>query len=517
MDIRSQIAMVFHLDKCLGCHTCSVACKNIWTDRKGAEYMYWNNVETKPGTGFPTKWEDQEIYKGGWESVGGTITLKGAGKRKGLLNIFHNPNMPVLDDYFEPWTYKYLDLIEAPESDVQPTARAVSLITGKPMDIKMGPNWDDDLSGTPDFARKDPNLKGLSPAEQEAMFQLEKMAFFYLPRICNHCLNPACVASCPSGAIYKRGEDGVVLINQKVCRAWRMCVTACPYKKTFYNWNAGKSEKCILCYPRIEAGLAPACMHTCVGRIRYIGALLYDADRIQEVASAPEKDLVNQHMSMILDPNDPAVIAAAKANGIADSTLAAAQNSPVYKFVKEWGLALPLHPEFRTLPSLFYVPPLLPVMASVKQVNNTALNNKLNPIAKVWDDNWLYDTSTADYFGTIDQARFPLKYLANMFSAGDENMMKDRLKKLMAVRIYRRWKTVGDISEQKAMEVLRSVGYTPEKAEDVYTLTSLAKFDQRFVIPAAHRETAIEMLEFTADRKGSAGFGFTENTMLRGM
>ena len=80
------------------------------------------------------------------------------------------------------------------------------------------------------------------------------MAFFYLPRICNHCLNPACVASCPSGAIYKRGEDGVVLINQDVCRAWRMCVTACPYKKTYYNWSAGKSEKCILCYPRIEAG-----------------------------------------------------------------------------------------------------------------------------------------------------------------------------------------------------------------------------------------------------------------------
>ena len=128
------------------------------------------------------------------------------------------------------------------------------MITGEPMDIKMGPNWDDDLSGSPDYARNDPNLENLSPAEQEAMFELERMAFFYLPRICNHCLNPACVASCPSGAIYKRGEDGVVLINQEVCRAWRMCVTACPYKKTYYNWNTGKSEKCILCYPRIEAG-----------------------------------------------------------------------------------------------------------------------------------------------------------------------------------------------------------------------------------------------------------------------
>ncbi|MEK7696556.1 MAG: 4Fe-4S dicluster domain-containing protein, partial [Pseudomonadota bacterium] len=207
MDIRSQISMVFHLDKCIGCHTCSIACKNIWTDRKGAEYMWWNNVETKPGTGYPTKWEDQGIYKGGWESVGGAISLKGAGKQKGLLNIFHNPNMPVIDDYYEPFTYNYLELIEAPPGDDQPTARPVSLITGKPIDIKMGPNWDDDLSGTPDYARNDPNLKNLSAAEREAMFQLERMAFFYLPRICNHCLNPACVASCPSGAIYKRGED----------------------------------------------------------------------------------------------------------------------------------------------------------------------------------------------------------------------------------------------------------------------------------------------------------------------
>ncbi len=53
MNIRSQTSMVFHLDKCLGCHTCTVACKNIWTDRKGSEYMWWNNVETKPGTGYP--------------------------------------------------------------------------------------------------------------------------------------------------------------------------------------------------------------------------------------------------------------------------------------------------------------------------------------------------------------------------------------------------------------------------------------------------------------------------------
>jgi nitrate reductase beta subunit len=469
--------------------------------------MWWNNVETKPGTGYPTKWEDQEIYKGGWEKSGSGIELRGAGKRKGLLNIFHNPNLPVIDDYYEPFTYKYLDLIESPLQDVQPVARPVSLITGKPIDIKMGPNWDDDLSGTPDFARKDPNLKNLSPAEQEAMFQLEKMALYYLPRICNHCLNPACVASCPSGAIYKRGEDGVVLIDQTKCRAWRMCVTACPYKKTYYNWSTGKSEKCILCFPRIEAGEAPACMHSCVGRIRYLGVMLYDADMIEKAASSDDKDLINSHLNIYLDPHDPKVIAAAKANGIADSTIAAAQASPIYKFVKEWKIALPLHAEFRTLPNLFYVPPLLPVMASVSEQEKSD-SPELNPIAKNWDDKWLYDTSLSSIFGTIDNLRMPLKYMANMFSAGNEDLIADKLKKLMAIRIYRRHKTVGDITADKSAAALRDVNLTEAQAEAIYNLTSLAKFEERFVIPAAHREQAIEMIESTADVKGNTGFGF---------
>lgn len=517
MDVRSQISMLFHLDKCIGCHTCSIACKNIWTDRKGAEYMWWNNVETKPGTGYPSKWEDQNIYKGGWKkNENEKISLRGSGKYKGLLNIFHNPYLPLLEDYYEPWTYKYLDLIESPQGDDQPTARPVSLVTGKPIDIKTGPNWDDDLSGTPEYARNDPNIKNLSPAEQEAMFQLEKMAMFYLPRICNHCLNPACVASCPSGAIYKRGEDGVVLINQQVCRAWRMCVTACLYKKSYYNWNTGKSEKCILCYPRLEAGLTPACMHSCVGRIRYLGVLLYDADKIKEAASAPDNELIDRQLDLILDPFDEEVIKKAKENGIADSTIAAAQTSPVYKFVKVWGLGLPLHSEFRTLPMLFYVPPLLPVMASLSDTDNSEQAGKLDPIAKFWNRDSLYDTSTNALWGTIEQARFPLKYMANMFGAGDEVMIKNVLRKQLAVRIHRRSVTVGDINKALVEDALSEVNLTPDDADNIYKLTSLATFDDRFNIPPAHREQALEMIENTGDTKGATGFGFKE-TPVRGL
>ena len=149
-------------------------------------------------------------------------------------------------------------------------------------------------------------------------------------------------------------------------------------------------------------------------------------------------------------------------------------------------------------------------MASLKEVDNQAQSEKMDPIAKFWNDNWLYDTSTAELWGTIEQARFPLQYLASLFSAGDEEKVKHILKKLMAVRIYRRSQTVGDIEESKVKEVMSDTGLTPEEAEDIYYLTALAKFDDRFVIPAAHREQSIEMLEFTGDTKGNIGFGFKE-------
>ena len=487
MDVRSQISMVFHLDKCIGCHTCSIACKNIWTDRKGAEYMWWNNVETKPGTGYPTKWENQEIYKGGWGKKMGKVRLKGAGKAKGLLNIFHNPHLPVIDDYYEPFTYKYLNLIESPQSETQVTARPVSMITGKPIDIKMGPNWDDDLSGTPDFARNDPNFKNLSAGEQEAMFQLERMAMFYLPRICNHCLNPACVASCPSGALYKRGEDGIVLINQKKCRAWRMCVSACPYKKSYYNWNSGKSEKCTFCYPRIEAGDPTVCSETCVGRIRYLGVMLYDADRIGEAASASDKeDLYQSQLDIFLDPNDPAIIEQARKDGVPDSWIKAAQQSPVYKMAMEWKVAFPLHPEYRTLPMVWYIPPLSPIQDAAAK-------------GKIASDGVIPDVS---------KLRIPVKYLANLLTAGKEEPVINGLERMIAMRAYMRARTVDGVN---ATEILDRVGLDEQTLDDMYRIMALANYEDRYVIPTNHREYAGETPfdnEIAFNHRSSCGFSF---------
>ena len=310
MNIRSQVSMVFHLDKCIGCHTCSVACKNMWTDRKGAEYMWWNNVETKPGTGYPTKWEDQEKYNGGWESNGDRpLNIKSTSKAKIVPNIFHNPHMPSMDDYYEPWTYDYQNLFNG-HGRGRSADRRADLDDRRRRDRRRRPA----RTGTTTSAVRRstrptiPNLEGLTEQQRLQLSSVERLVFFYLPRICNHCLNPCCVASCPSGALYKRGEDGIVLIDQQKCRAWRSCVAACPYKKTYFNWFTGKSEKCILCFPRLETGQAPACFHSCVGRIRYLGVLLYDADRLEEVAKLPDDELVEGQRSLILDPHDPEVI-----------------------------------------------------------------------------------------------------------------------------------------------------------------------------------------------------------------
>ena len=493
MDVRSQIALMFHLDKCIGCHTCSVACKNVWTDRKGTEYMWWNNVETKPGTGFPTKWEDQEAYRGGWQTDGKELWLKSTSKTKLIPNIFHNPSMPSMDDYYEPWTYRYEDLFNAPEGDDQPTAIPVSMITGKPMKIESGPNWDDDLGGSPIYAANDPNLDALDPETRAQMLEIERVAFFYLPRMCNHCLNPSCVAACPSGAIYKRGEDGVVLLNQQVCRGWRSCVAACPYKKTYYNWATGKSEKCILCFPRLESGQAPACFHSCVGRIRYLGNVLYDADRIKEAAMRPDSELVDAQRDLILDPWDPEVAAAAARSGVPEAVVESARHSPVYSFVKTWKLALPLHVEFRTFPMLFYVPPLLPVMSS-KQ--DGVVSNQVEHL-----------------FGEIDDARAPIAYLAKLFAAGNEGKIRYALRKQAAVRLHRRSLTVGDIDRAAADLALREADCTAEEADAIYKLTALASMDERVVIPPMQREMAIEMLEDPHEHRGSTGFGFKDFTM----
>ncbi len=496
MNVRAHMSMLFHLDKCIGCHTCSVACKNLWTDRKGTEYMWWNNVETRPGAGYPTGWEDQERFRGGWDYKAGELKLKLHGKPQGLMKLFFNPALPELEDYYEPFTFRYQDLFGAPEGNDQPTAIPVSQITGEPIQIQSGPNWDDDLGGSNLYAQNDPNWEGVTQEIQAQMHEIERVVFNYMPRICNHCLNPSCVAACPSGAIYKRAEDGVVLVNENKCKAWRMCVAACPYKKVYYNWASGKSEKCILCFPRLETGQAPACAHSCVGRIRYMGVLLYDADKIPQAAMVDDASLVNSQLSVILDPFDKEVIAAAKANGLDDGWIEAAQNSPAYKFVKEWRIALPLHPEYRTMAMMFYIPPLSPIVSTLER---GLIKLDLPP-----------ERVDFELFYNLDKARLPVEYLANLFAAGDADLIRPILRKMLAVRIFKRRQSVEGVVDQATLDLLTEAGTNPEEAEAIYRLTTLPTLEERFVLPPYHREMSAEVWGDPLERKGQVGLGYIE-------
>lgn len=464
MRIKAQISMVMNLDKCLGCHTCSVTCKNTWTNRKGTEYMYFNNVETRPGVGYPRGWEDQDKWRGGWELKGGKLRLRSGNALVRLLKVFHNPQQPGVDDYFEPWTYDYEELTTSKRREHQPVARPRSLMTGERMDIEWGPNWDDDLAGT-DYARQDYDLVRSNEVGRKIKMDMEDLFMRYLPRVCNHCLNPACVAACPSGAIYKRDEDGVVVISQDACRGWRACVPSCPYKKVFYNWETNKSEKCTFCYPRLESGMPSVCSDTCVGRLRYMGVLLYDMDKVKDAASTEDpKQIWRAIKDVIADPTDPAVIASAQAEGVPASWIAAAQDSPVYKLIKEWGLALPLHAEYRTLPMVWYVPPMSPILTNLAAQANMA---------------------------EADEMRIPLEYLAELFSAGDVEPVKEIINKLVAVRLHMRAVEVGGPEPE--------CGLPAETLEAIYRMLAIAKRDARFNIP--NEESAVRVERLLAQRE----------------
>jgi nitrate reductase / nitrite oxidoreductase, beta subunit len=222
------------------------------------------------------------------------------------------------------------------------------------------------------------------------------------------------------------------------------------------------------------------CSETCVGRIRYLGVLLYDADRIQEAASVEhDRDLYQAQLGIFLDPHDPQVIAQAAADGIPDNWMAAARNSPVYKMAVQWQVALPLHPEYRTLPMVWYVPPLSPISAAANA-------GHLGASGGIPD---------------VKQLRIPVKYLANLLTAGDTAPVVRALERMLAMRAYQREKHV---ERRVNTAVLERVGLTPQVVEDMYHVMAIANYEDRFVIPSTHREYA----ENTFNVRGGCGFSF---------
>ncbi|MDH3213694.1 MAG: respiratory nitrate reductase subunit beta [Myxococcales bacterium] len=255
-----QVAWVIDLNRCIGCQTCSVACKVLWTQGEGEDPMWWCTVNTKPGRGTPRDWEQM-----------------GGGYRNGELAL---GRLPTAEEFGEAWEFNHAEVYESGKGQ-----DAFLKPIGAPP--TWGMNWDEDI-GAGTF----PNAH-----------------FFYLPRLCNHCSRPACLEACPNDAIYKREEDGLVLRDEDRCKGAQTCARACPYKKIYFNPARKVSQHCIGCFPRLEKGVAPACVRQCPGRAVFFG-FLDDA------------------------------------------------KATVHRLVREWEVALPLHAEWNTEPNVFYIPPL---------------------------------------------------------------------------------------------------------------------------------------------------------------
>ena len=284
-----QFAAIFNINRCLACQTCSLACKSTWTFSEGQEDMWWNNVETKPYGGYPHHWDVKTLELLEQANPGGQTWGNSTG-----------PDAPY-------GTYEGTTVFEAAEAGRQ----AVGYL---PTDEEWtSPNIHEDSP-----VAKAPLSEGVSLPEHQTWF-------FYLQRICNHCSYPACVSACPRNAIYKREEDGIVLIDQERCRGYRKCVEHCPYKKPMYRPDTRTSEKCIACYPRVEGNdplsdglpMETRCMAVCPGQIRLQG----------------------------LVPVNP------------DGTWKEEPTNPLYYLIHEEPMALPLYPQFGTQPNVYYIPP----------------------------------------------------------------------------------------------------------------------------------------------------------------
>jgi nitrate reductase beta subunit len=493
MKIRAQIGMVLNLDKCIGCHTCSVTCKNVWTSRPGVEYAWFNNVETKPGIGYPKEWENQDKWNGGWvRKADGSIEPRQGGKWKLLMRIFANPNLPQIDDYYEPFTFDYDHLQSAPESKAAPTARPRSLITGKRMEkIEWGPNWEEILGGE------------FSQAQQGQ--ELRRCPEGHLRPVRKHLHD---VPAAPVRALPEPGLRGIVPVGLDLQARGRRhradrpgqvprlahVRLGLPLQEDLLQLAVGQGREVHLLLPAHRSRPAHRVLETCVGRIRYLGVLLYDADRIQEAASVErDRDLYQAQLDIFLDPNDPEVIEQARIDGIPDSWMEAARNSPVYKMA--WNGRWPC----RCTPSTARCP-----WSGTCRRCRPSRPPPTRPCGRQW--------------------RHPRR-VATAHSGAVPGQPADRrrhrpvvraLERMLAMRAYQRDKHV---EQRQNLAVLKQAGLSMAEVEEMYHVMAIANYEDRFVIPA-HREYA----ENAFDMRGGCGFSFgngcsdgaTETSMFGG-
>ena len=405
MRVMAQMGMVMNLDKCIGCHTCSVTCKQAWTNRAGTEYVWFNNVETRPGQGYPRRYEDQEKWHGGWElNRRGRLQLQGRRPAQASCSrIFASPVQPELDDYYEPWTYDYENLVDAPLGDDFPVARPKSLITGEDTKITWSANWDDNLGGAtrdgpprPDRGEAPQGVRGQDQVRvREDLHVLPAADLRALPQPVLHGLVPVRRDLQAGRGRHRAGRPGplprLAAVHHRL-----------PVQEDLLQPQVRQGREVHVLLPAHRGGAADGLL----GDVRRDGCATSGCSsttptRSPAAASVPdEKDLYEAQLDLMLDPDDPEVVAAARAEGIPEDWMDAARRSPVYALAKSYRVALPLHPEYRTMPMVWYVPPLSPVVDLLSDQGHDAEDR-------------------GNLFGAIEALRIPVEYLAELFTAGD--------------------------------------------------------------------------------------------------
>ncbi len=123
----------------------------------------------------------------------------------------------------------------------------------------------------------------------------------FLPRLCNQCGEPPCVPVCPTGATYKRQEDGIVVVDADKCIGCKYCMLACPYDARFINPRTGTADKCDFCLHRVEQGIAPACVNTCQGKARIFGNINDPQSEVAKLIATEPVSVLRQEMGT--EPN----------------------------------------------------------------------------------------------------------------------------------------------------------------------------------------------------------------------
>jgi len=334
---KKQFAVVMDLNKCIACQTCTIACKTTWTPGRGQEYQLWNNVETKPNGFYPLGWDVRLMELLGEQKWEG-------GVYKGKTVLDGTDTEPVIG-----WMPDELDWMNPNIGEDE---------VNQPVDI-----------GT--ILEKFPH----------------PIWMFYLPRICNHCTYPACVAACPRQAIYKRKEDGIVLIDPERCEGYQECVKACPYKKSMFNYVARISQKCIGCFPRVENGLQPQCVITCIGKIRLMGFI-----------NPPEK---------------------------------ARRDNPIDFLVHIKKVALPLYPQTGLEPNVYYIPPINVPLEFLRQMFGPGADNAVKTYMAMREGKEPELQALLHLFGSTDRIIHHFVAGTNEVIGYDENM-----KEIVRVPLY---------------------------------------------------------------------------------